>query len=275
LDFFFSKKKSFNASVMTSRNGGYGSISFSSGSTSTGFVGNTTVNKPRAQSQRKNDLAASFTAGDMDIAAILAATSITSITGQPSKALQQYQGTTNNHRHHHTRDSPKDKGKEKNVSSPPARRRNQAAGRGYEEPIFHTVTRTDTLEGIALKYDVQVADLKRVNRLFSNQDLFARKEVVIPVLEEEQELDRPRRSYEKGIKPSSGRRSFESGPKFFYPATPEEEVVEQRKSLLGVGYNLSSHGENIFGDTNEPRMRQMGESVRRRLEEEEEKLYGL
>lgn len=45
--------------------------------------------------------------------------------------------------------------------------------------------------------------------------------------EEEEEITRPRRSYERDIKGQSGRRSFErdSGPKYIYPATPEDEAV--------------------------------------------------
>ncbi len=42
----------------------------------------------------------------------------------------------------------------------------------------------------------------------------------------EEQIVRPRRSYEKDITSPRGRRSFEKDtPKYIYPATPEDEVV--------------------------------------------------
>jgi len=112
--------------------------------------------------------------------------------------------------------------------------------------------------------------------------LFARKELVIPSPEElEEQIVRPRRSYEKDITSPRGRRSFEKDtPKYIYPATPEDEVSEQRRSLLGFSYNFPSGGEDGFGGLNTDtgagvRIKQMGAKVRRRLEEEEDQLYGL
>ncbi|ELR12665.1 uncharacterized protein ACA1_091750 [Acanthamoeba castellanii str. Neff] len=193
---------------------------------------------------------------DLDISAILAATSITSITGQPSKSNPppRQQDTD--------LDRGRGKGKEKvrdgQFSSDNGKGRAQKGG---NEPIFHTVSFADTLEGIAVKYGVQ--------------DLFARKELVIPSPEElEEQTVRPRRSYEKDI-------TFEKDtPKYIYPATPEDEVSEQRRSLLGFSYNFPSGGEDGFGGLNTDtgagvRIKQMGAKVRRRLEEEEDQLYGL
>lgn len=253
------------------KNGTYGSISTAS-STSNQLGGQGSSRRREEDRQRRKAQAASKMGDDFDISAILAATSITSITGQPSKVPPPKQDKDV--------DRGKGKGKEKvqdGHSSSDRKGKSKS-----KEQIFHTVALSDTLEGIAVRYGVQVANIKRVNRLFSNQDLFARKEVVIPNEEVEEETTKPRRSYEKDIKsPRGGRRSFEKDtPKFAYPATPEDEVPEQRRSLLGFGYNLSSqNGEDAFqglgSGEGSVRIRQMGEKVRRRLEEEEDKLYGL
>lgn len=255
------------------KNGTYGSISGTSGS-----LGQTNSKRREAEEKdRRKARAAAKMSDDLDISAILAATSITSITGQPSKSNPppRQQDTD--------LDRGRGKGKEKvrdgQFSSDNGKGRGQKGG---NEPIFHTVSFADTLEGIAVKYGVQVADIKRVNRLFSNQDLFARKELVIPSPEElEEQTVRPRRSYEKDITSPRGRRSFEKDtPKYIYPATPEDEVSEQRRSLLGFSYNFPSGGEDGFGGLNTDtgagvRIKQMGAKVRRRLEEEEDQLYGL
>lgn len=51
-----------------------------------------------------------------------------------------------------------------------------ADGRG----LVHTVTRGDTLAGIALRYSVSVEALKRANRLWTPQELHSRRTVIIP-----------------------------------------------------------------------------------------------
>lgn len=229
--------------------------------------------------ERRKARAAARLGDDFDINAILEATSVASITGQPAKPHKPAPTTAQ----YEELDRGKGKGKERmrdDDFSHSDRRRDKR--NGDNEPIFHTVSATDTLEGIAVKYGVQVADIKRVNRLFSNQDLWARKELVIPSPEElEEELARPRRSYEKDIKSPRGRRSYDKdAPKFVYPATPEDEAPDQRRSLLGFSYNFSTdNGEAAFRDLETVgagvRIKQMGAHVRKRLEEEENKLYGL
>eukprot|EP01114_Cavostelium_apophysatum_P019194 TRINITY_DN6117_c0_g1_i1.p1 TRINITY_DN6117_c0_g1~~TRINITY_DN6117_c0_g1_i1.p1 ORF type:complete len:319 (+),score=70.01 TRINITY_DN6117_c0_g1_i1:106-1062(+) len=48
------------------------------------------------------------------------------------------------------------------------------------EHLLHRLEKKDTLQGLALKYGVEIADLKRVNKLWRNDDMFARKELIIP-----------------------------------------------------------------------------------------------
>lgn len=50
-----------------------------------------------------------------------------------------------------------------------------------EKYIEHRVTDSDTLQGIALKYGVTMEQIKRVNKLFSNDCIFLRNSLNIPV----------------------------------------------------------------------------------------------
>lgn len=51
-------------------------------------------------------------------------------------------------------------------------------GLGY---IEHTVTKFDTLAGVAIKYGVEVADIKKMNGLTTDLQMFARKTLQIPL----------------------------------------------------------------------------------------------
>ncbi|XP_034183465.1 lysM peptidoglycan-binding domain-containing protein red [Osmia lignaria lignaria] len=50
-----------------------------------------------------------------------------------------------------------------------------------ENLIKHTVSATDTLQGIALKYGVTTEQIRRVNRLWASDSLFLREHLLIPV----------------------------------------------------------------------------------------------
>ncbi|XP_058486221.1 lysM and putative peptidoglycan-binding domain-containing protein 2 [Solea solea] len=53
-----------------------------------------------------------------------------------------------------------------------------------EKYVEHRVTGSDTLQGIALKYGVTMEQIKRANKLFSNECMFLRNSLNIPVLSE-------------------------------------------------------------------------------------------
>ncbi|XP_076882605.1 uncharacterized protein LOC143531116 [Bidens hawaiensis] len=53
-----------------------------------------------------------------------------------------------------------------------------SVGDGY---IEHTVTKFDTLAGVAIKYGVEVADIKRMNGLTTDLQMFSRKTLYIPL----------------------------------------------------------------------------------------------
>ncbi|MEQ2274164.1 LysM and putative peptidoglycan-binding domain-containing protein 2 [Xenotaenia resolanae] len=57
-----------------------------------------------------------------------------------------------------------------------------------EKYIEHRVTDSDTLQGIALKYGVTMEQIKRANKLFSNDCIFLRNSLNIPVLSEKHSI---------------------------------------------------------------------------------------
>jgi len=70
---------------------------------------------------------------------------------------------------------------------------------------------------------------------------------------------RPRRSYDRNITAPPGeenRRSFENGaPKYFYPATPEEEVARGLPSPMPFVSGLITYNSHVGGaETKPPRL---------------------
>uniref|UniRef100_A0A3B3WTC9 LysM and putative peptidoglycan-binding domain-containing protein 2 n=1 Tax=Poecilia mexicana TaxID=48701 RepID=A0A3B3WTC9_9TELE len=57
-----------------------------------------------------------------------------------------------------------------------------------EKYIEHRVTDSDTLQGIALKYGVTMEQIKRANKLFSNDCIFLRNSLNIPVVSEKRSI---------------------------------------------------------------------------------------
>ncbi|XP_076246737.1 lysM peptidoglycan-binding domain-containing protein red [Calliopsis andreniformis] len=53
-----------------------------------------------------------------------------------------------------------------------------------ENLVKHTVSATDTLQGIALKYGVTTEQIRRVNRLWASDSLFLREHLLIPISSE-------------------------------------------------------------------------------------------
>ena len=47
--------------------------------------------------------------------------------------------------------------------------------------VTHRLTKSDSLNSLAVKYDTSIADIKRVNKLWNNESLSLRTEVEIPV----------------------------------------------------------------------------------------------
>eukprot|EP00898_Chlorokybus_atmophyticus_P006359 jgi/Chlat1/6724/Chrsp50S06433 len=72
---------------------------------------------------------------------------------------------------------------ESSVHSPAGSAQEPAAAPAAEDEMFiiHNVTPYDTLAGLAIKYNVQVADIKRANGLESDISMFAHKTLRIPM----------------------------------------------------------------------------------------------
>lgn len=66
-------------------------------------------------------------------------------------------------------------------SSPPSPASCCSAVDGQDDFLEHEVSRMDTLAGIAIKYGVQISDIKRSNGLVSDSQMYARKALLIPL----------------------------------------------------------------------------------------------
>ncbi|XP_023738242.1 uncharacterized protein LOC111886240 [Lactuca sativa] len=66
------------------------------------------------------------------------------------------------------------------VALPPGSFSSGGGGGGLDY-IEHTVSKFDTLVGVAIKYGVEVVDIKRMNGLIADQQMFASKSLKIPL----------------------------------------------------------------------------------------------
>jgi len=48
------------------------------------------------------------------------------------------------------------------------------------EYLLHKIRPKDTLQGLALKYGVQATEIKKINKMWTGDDIFSRKEIMIP-----------------------------------------------------------------------------------------------
>ncbi|CAI9296527.1 unnamed protein product [Lactuca saligna] len=105
-------------------------------------------------------------------------------------------------------------------------------GFGY---IEHTVTKFDTLAGVAIKYGVEVADIKKMNGLTTDLQMFARKTLHIPL---------------PGRHPPSPIMSNGQGPKHSEMTPPRQrqrhsDMLDSIKSLKLSSSSSSSSPRNI------------------------------
>nr|2DJP_A Chain A, Hypothetical protein SB145 [Homo sapiens] len=57
-----------------------------------------------------------------------------------------------------------------------------------ERRLEHQLEPGDTLAGLALKYGVTMEQIKRANRLYTNDSIFLKKTLYIPILTEPRDL---------------------------------------------------------------------------------------
>jgi len=79
-------------------------------------------------------------------------------------------------------------------------KRNKEEEATPEGCIRHTIKTTDTLQGVALRYNTTVAVLKQLNKLFTDNDLFKLKTLLIPVT--------PNPAYARSLHPAASLDSF-------------------------------------------------------------------
>ncbi|XP_057705867.1 lysM and putative peptidoglycan-binding domain-containing protein 2 [Corythoichthys intestinalis] len=87
-----------------------------------------------------------------------------------------------------------------------------------EKFIEHRVTQSDTLQGIALKYGVTMEQIKRANKLFSNDCIFLKDILNIPVAA-------PKRSIFNGLSLESPDGDGESACQSETPSVLSQDVV--------------------------------------------------
>ncbi|CAG9531067.1 unnamed protein product [Cercopithifilaria johnstoni] len=56
--------------------------------------------------------------------------------------------------------------------------------KSYRTIIQHQITPNDTLQGLVLKYNTSMSEIKRLNRLWSNESLYLKEYVEIPIYDE-------------------------------------------------------------------------------------------
>ncbi|XP_077444091.1 lysM and putative peptidoglycan-binding domain-containing protein 2 [Stigmatopora argus] len=88
-----------------------------------------------------------------------------------------------------------------------------------EKFIEHRVTQSDTLQGIALKYGVTMEQIKRANKLFSNDCIFLKDILNIPVAA-------PKRSIFNGLSLESPDGDGEAACQSETPRLGSQDVVE-------------------------------------------------
>uniref|UniRef100_F1LEW0 LysM and peptidoglycan-binding domain-containing protein 2 n=2 Tax=Ascaris TaxID=6251 RepID=F1LEW0_ASCSU len=62
--------------------------------------------------------------------------------------------------------------------------RPQTSTRRYSSIIRHQVEPTDTLQGLVLRYNTSMSEIKRLNRLWSNESLYLKPYINIPIYED-------------------------------------------------------------------------------------------
>ena len=70
----------------------------------------------------------------------------------------------------------------KSQASKPKRRGGGNVPPGHQ---LHEIGRNDTLAGIAMKYGSSVEDLKKLNQLWSERDMYSRLSLVVPIFDED------------------------------------------------------------------------------------------
>ncbi|CAH0385052.1 unnamed protein product [Bemisia tabaci] len=114
------------------------------------------------------------------------------------------------------------------------------AFRKPEQCIKHIIEEKDTLQGIALKYGVTTEQIRRLNKLWTNDSLFLRKSLLIPVSNE-------------NVTSPSNISLFDNDPNSPFHSSAESQVPNFMTSSNSYpqSLNSSSKMKNDQNDTDE------------------------
>ncbi|CAH2327170.1 Hypothetical predicted protein [Pelobates cultripes] len=103
--------------------------------------------------------------------------------------------------------------------------------------LEHQVQPGDTLQGLALKYGVTMEQIKRANRLYTNESIFLKKYLYIPVLVEQGELSNGLESPEESGDGSSSERPSSSQAQ---KSGKDRSKQQENKSHAGTRNEISA-----------------------------------
>ncbi|XP_054420735.1 lysM and putative peptidoglycan-binding domain-containing protein 2 [Pteronotus mesoamericanus] len=124
----------------------------------------------------------------------------------------------------------------------------------FERHVEHRVRASDTLQGIALKYGVTMEQIKRANKLFTNDCIFLKKTLNIPIISEkpflfnglnsidspENETVEDRFSHEEGLVAAADLPPPSPQAPDAQPVTPEEVSAKDFLQRLDLQIQLST-----------------------------------
>lgn len=87
-----------------------------------------------------------------------------------------------------------------------------------DKHIVHIVADKETVQGLAIRYHVSIADVKKLNKLWSEGEIFGRKEILIPKTEES--VAQAKVIQERLANPSSNNNTTSSNPRFAPKKSP-------------------------------------------------------
>ncbi|XP_053560961.1 lysM and putative peptidoglycan-binding domain-containing protein 1 [Bombina bombina] len=95
--------------------------------------------------------------------------------------------------------------------------------------VEHHVQPGDTLQGLALKYGVTMEQIKRANRLYTNDSIFLKKSLCIPILVDQPELSNGMESH-----PGSGQERLKEEETITQPEKGDREKIQHHSSSVST-----------------------------------------
>ncbi|XP_052231146.1 lysM and putative peptidoglycan-binding domain-containing protein 2-like isoform X2 [Dreissena polymorpha] len=116
----------------------------------------------------------------------------------------------------------------------------------HSKYVKHFISRVDTLQGIALKYGTTVEQIKRDNKLWTNDSLFLREHLFIPITNENNHLvtdDCQILSYEE-VRPRSNSENVTCGATGTDVSSPTRDKSHSDKNSCVATESKAANSEN-------------------------------